>query len=196
VPTFGWLAATGLLGALACASGERTEASTGSLTVAWIGSDTGKLSTSAVAEWCDSLGLLELRAIRGDTGVAVVLYPVDSVTAPSALAPGDYRVVPPAQGDSSRPSAAIAMRWFSETSIRGFRGDSGTVVLEAIGPGSVAGRFAAYLGAATEGSELTVSGSFKGLSIAPASVGCLGRHPRRPSPPAQSDDPADITDID
>jgi hypothetical protein len=58
VPTFGWLAATGLLGALACASGERTEASTGSLTVAWIGSDTGKLSTSAVAEWCDSLGLL------------------------------------------------------------------------------------------------------------------------------------------
>jgi hypothetical protein len=110
--------------------------------------------------------------------------------------PGDYPVVPPARGDSSRPSAAIALRWFAETSIRGFRGDSGSVVLEAIAPGSGAGRFSAYLGSATEGSKLTVTGSFEGLNVGPASAACAGRHPQRPPPPSEPDDPADATDAE
>lgn len=190
---FGWLAAAGLLGAPACAPGEKTDGQAGSLTVEWSGSDTGKLSAPAVAEWCDSLGLLEVRAIRGDTGIALVLYPVDSVTSASAVVPGDYPVVPPARADSSRPSAAVALRWFAETSIRGFRGDSGAVTLAAIGPGAGAGRFSAHLGSATEGSKLTVSGSFTGLSIAPASSGCPGRHP---GAPVQPDDSGDTTDTD
>jgi hypothetical protein len=177
------LVAAGLLGAVACSSGAPADSRTGSLDAEWIGADTGKLSAPAVAEWCDGLKLLELRATHGDTGIALLLYPADSVPPADSVAPadsatpGDYPVVPPERADSSRPSAAVALRWFAETSIRGFRGDSGTVVLEATGPGTSAGRFSAYLRSATEGSRLTVTGSFKGLSVTTAPKGCIGRPP-------------------
>jgi hypothetical protein len=173
--------------------------------VEWIGSDTGKLSAPAVAEWCDSLKLLELRAIHGDTGIALVFYPSgsgtradsvprtaaakpDSVAPGDSVTPGSYPVIAPERADTSRPSAAVALRWFAETSIRGFRGDSGTVVLEAIGPGTSAGRFSAYLRSATEGSKLTVTGSFKGLSVTPAPKGCVGRPPQEPDEPEALDE--------
>lgn len=184
----------GLIGVLACSSGEPADSRNGSLVVEWIGGDTGRLSAPAVAEWCDGLKLLELRAIRGDTGIALILYPSGSVTpadsgAPGdSVAPGDYPVVPPERADSSRPAAAVALRWFAETSIRGFRGDSGTVVLEATGPGTSAGRFSAYLRSATEGSRLTVTGSFKGLRVTPAPEGCVGRPPEEPEEPEDPDE--------
>jgi hypothetical protein len=208
VAALGRLVAAGLAGALACSSGEPADSRTGSLEAAWIGSDTGKLSAPAVAEWCDSLKLLELRAIQGDTGIALVFYPsgsrtradsvprrTDSAARPDSVAPGDsvtpgsYPVIAPERADSSRPAAAVALRWFAETSIRGFRGDSGTVVLEATGPGAAAGRFSAHLRSATEGSRLTVTGSFKGLSVTPAPQGCAGRPPQEPDDPETLDEP-------
>ncbi|MGH7579543.1 MAG: hypothetical protein ACREM9_05180 [Gemmatimonadales bacterium] len=171
----GWIA-TGLIGMVACSSSQPAESRGGSLQVEWIGSDTGQLSAPAIAEWCDSLGLLELRAIHGDTGIALVLYPSDSgPQAGTTPSPGDYPVVIPQRADSARPAAAIALRWFAETSIRGFRGDTGSVALEATGPGAVAGKFSAALRSATEGSRLTITGSFKGLTIAPAPPECAGR---------------------
>jgi hypothetical protein len=94
----------------------------------------------------------------------------------------------PERADSSRPSAAVALRWFAETSIRGFRGDSGTVMLEATGRGTSAGRFSAYLRSATEGSRLMVTGSFKGLNVTPAAEGCAGPPPQEPDEP---DEPLD-----
>jgi hypothetical protein len=172
-----------LIGGVACSSGESADTRTGSLQVEWTGADTGKLSAPAVAEWCDSLKLLELRAIHGDTGIALVFYPSDSVT------PAHYPVVPPEKADSSRPSAAVALRWFAETSIRGFRGDSGTVVLEATGAGAGAGRFSAHLRSATEGSRLRVTGSFTGLTVTPASTGCAGPPPEEPAEPAEPAEP-------
>jgi len=207
VVALGPLLAAGLAGALACSSGEPADSRGGSLEADWIGSDTGKLSAPAVAEWCDSLKLLELRAIHGDTGIALVFYPSgsaaraasvpragaavkpDSVVPGDSVTPGRYPVIAPERADSSRPAAAIALRWFAETSIRGFRGDSGTVVLEATGPGASAGRFSAYLRSATEGSRLTVTGSFKGLSITPAPRDCAGRLPQEPDEPEELDDP-------
>jgi hypothetical protein len=211
VAALGPLLAAGLAGALACSSGESADSRSGSLEADWIGSDTGKLSAPAVAEWCDSLKLLELRAIHGDTGIALVFYPSASATRadsvprtgpavkPTSAAPGDsvtpgrYPVIAPERADSSRPAAAIALRWFAETSIRGFRGDSGTVVLEVTGPGASAGRFSAYLRSATEGSRLSVTGSFKGLSITPASKDCAGRLPQEPDEPDALDDPDEGT---
>jgi hypothetical protein len=185
VAALGRLALGGVIAMLACGRGEPADSGAGSLEVEWIGSDTGKLSAPAVAEWCDSLEILELRAIHGDTGIALVLYPTDSAT------PGKYPVIAPERADSSRPSAAVALRWFAETSIRGFRGDSGTVVLEATGPGMWAGRFSTYLQSATEGSRLTATGSFKGLSVTPAAEGCAGRPPQDPGEP---DEPLDELD--
>jgi hypothetical protein len=183
------LAAAGLIGALACSSGKPADSRTGSLEVEWIGADTGKLSAPAVAEWCDGLKLLELRAIHGDTGIALVLYPsgsgtrADSVVPGKSVTPGDYPVVPPDRADSRRPAAAVALRWFAETSIRGFRGDSGTVVLEATGPEASAGRFSAHLRSAIEGSRLAVTGSFKGVRVTLAPSDCVGGSSQDPAEP-------------
>jgi hypothetical protein len=164
---FGRLASIGLL--LAACSRERfADSSGGTLEAQWVGSDTGKLLAPAVAEWCGSLRVLELRAVRGDTGIALALYPADS------LAAGHYPAVPPERGDSTRPSAAVAMRWFAETSIRGFRGDSGSVTLAATGPGAGTGSFAARLRSTTEGSRLNITGSFRGLTVRPAAPDCAG----------------------
>lgn len=218
MPRVNWsLIAAGLAGALACSSGESADSRAGSLEVEWIGSDTGKLSAPAIAEWCDGLKLLELRAIHGDTGIALVFYPsgsgtradsvprtgsvakTDSVAPGDSVTPGDYPVIAPERADSSRPAAAVALRWFAETSIRGFRGESGTVVLEATGPGRSAGRFSAHLRSATEGSRLRVTGSFKGLSVTPAPEGCVGHPPQElaepdPEPLLGPDEPAESAD--
>ncbi|HEY7505393.1 MAG TPA: hypothetical protein VH700_14940 [Gemmatimonadales bacterium] len=162
------LAMIGLMPAAACSRESSPDSPQGTLEAQWVGSDTGKLVAPAVAEWCDSLRVLELRAMHGDTGIALALYPADS------LAVGHYPAVLPERGDSTRPSAAVAMRWFAETSIRGFRGDSGSVTLAATGPGAGAGRFAARLRSTTEGSRLNLTGSFRGLTVRPAPPDCAG----------------------
>jgi hypothetical protein len=164
----GRLAVSGLVLAIACSGEEPAAPPGGMLEVQWVGGDTGKLVAPAVAEWCDSLRMLELRAMHGDTGIALVLYPADSVT------PGHYPMVPPARRDSTRPSAAVALRWFAETSIHGFRGDSGSVTVAALGPGAGAGRFAARLRSTTEGTRLTITGTFRGLTVETAPADCAG----------------------
>ena len=152
----------------ACSRAEPSAPAGGSLEVQWVGSDTGKLVAPAVAEWCDSLRMLEVRAVHGDTGIALVLYPADS------MKPGRYPLVTPQRRDSTRPAAALALRWFAETSIRGFRSDSGAVRVVALGPGTGSGTFGARLRSATEGSLLRLTGSFQGLTIRPASTECAG----------------------
>ena len=174
----GWLALAGAIVLLACSRGDSSEPKTGSLEARWIGSDTGKLTAPAVAEWCDSLNLLELRAIHGDTGIALVLYPADSLK--DSVPPGDYPVLTPHRQRPRRPSAVIALRWFAETSIRGFRGDSGIVVFQAGKKATRAGKFSGYMRSATEGSRVTVVGSFKDLTVTPAAADCAGRAPEQP----------------
>jgi len=205
------LVAAGLIASLACSSGEPAESRAGSLEVNWTGSDSGTLSAPAVAEWCDSLKLLELKAIKGDTGFAIAFYPSglrarvdstvrpgsaawsDSVTRGDSVMPGTYPVFAPDRADSSRPSSAMALRWFAETSIRGFRGDSGAVVLEATRQGASAGRFSAHLRSTTEGSKLAITGSFKGLSVTPAPADCAGRPPEPdPVEPTEETDEAGL----
>lgn len=188
----------GLVGALGCSSGEPAGPPAGALEVDWVGTDTGKFSAPAVAQWCDTLKLLELSAVHGDTGIALLLYPPDSIAQSDSVAPGDYPVVPPQRADSVRPSAAVALRWFAETSIRGFRGDSGRVTLAATAPGQRAGRFSAHLRSATDASRLTVTGSFTGLTVTPATPDCAGRPPAEPDEAGdeeageeESDEPAD-----
>jgi hypothetical protein len=164
----GRLAVVVLVLGTACSRDQPAGSPGSTLEVKWVGSDTGKLVAPVVAEWCDSLRVLELRAVRGDTGIALALYPAESVTA------GHYPLVPPERGDSTRPSSAVALRWFAETSIRGFQGDSGSVSLAAGGPGAGGGSFAARLRSTTEGSRLHVTGSFQGLTVRPAPPECAG----------------------
>jgi hypothetical protein len=170
------------LGALGCSSGETAGPAPGGMDVSWTGADTGKLSAPAVAEWCDSLRLLELRAIKGDTGIALLFYPADS-----AVAPGEFRMVSPHEANERRPSAALALRWFAETSIRGFRAESGSVSLERLGASGAAGKFTGHLRSATEGSRLTITGSFHGLTVTPAPGECAGT-------PEPEDDGSELRD--
>ncbi|MEO7986651.1 MAG: hypothetical protein ABI766_08955 [Gemmatimonadales bacterium] len=138
----------------------------------WIGADSGKIAAPLVAEWCDSLRMLEILAVRGDTGIALALY------AKSTFGAGTYPVLPPARADSSPPAASVALRWFAETSIRGFQGDSGTVEVEEIPPGVFAGVIVAHGHSVTDGGKLTIRGTFSHLVPGPAGRGCV---PRKPS---------------
>ena len=103
----GRLAAIGLMLGMACSRDNPAGSPGSTLEVEWVGSDTGKLVAPVTAEWCDSLRMLELRAVQGDTGIALVLYPADS------LAAGPYRMLPPERAKATRPSAALALRFRS-----------------------------------------------------------------------------------
>ena len=87
-----------LLGlAVGCGNSETSGTPTGYMEARWTGADTGVVSAPAIAEWCEERRLLEIRAVRGDTGVALAVFPSVIVSADS------YRVVAPT--DSTAPSA-------------------------------------------------------------------------------------------
>jgi hypothetical protein len=138
----------------------------------WTGTDSGRLDSPASAEWCDTLRLLEIRALKGDTGIGVAIYPT------SLLQPGRYRVVRPEAADTSRPAAAVALRWFAETSIRGFKAESGAVVLEQAAPGTYSGRIEAFAKSVTNDAHVTIRGTLQELTVRPARSGCVPRPPR------------------
>jgi hypothetical protein len=162
-----WLVAAGVFGCHADARGDE-----GRLSARWTGPDTAAFSARAVAEWCSSLHLLEIRAIAGDTGMAIVLYPADTVKA------GTYPVRRPDRADTTRPpSAAVALRWFSKTTIMGYQSDTGRVNVERTADGSLAGRFAVGARPLVAGARLTATGTFEDLRIVTAPPTCAGRHP-------------------
>jgi hypothetical protein len=164
------VAALGLLGALGlaagCGSGESGKPTGARLEARWTGADTAAFGAPATAEWCDSLNLLEILAIAGDTGIEIALYPRDGV------APGAYPVRPPAAADSLTPSAAVGLRWFAQTSVQGFQGDSGQVSLTRAPDGTLSGRFRATARAISGKGRLTITGSFADLRQRPATSGC------------------------
>jgi hypothetical protein len=163
-----------ILGILALTGCSRAPASPGDrsrLVASWTGSDTARIATHATAEWCDSLRVLEIRAIKGDTGIALAIFPVDSIK------PDSYPAMLPLRADSLRSAAAIALRWFAETAIMGFQSESGGVVVEATDSQRVWGRFEARMRSVTEGSRLVVRGSFFDVPVVAAARGCMKRRP-------------------
>lgn len=141
------------------------------LVAEWSTRDTVKVSGAATAEWCDSLRLLQIQSIHGDTGIAVALYPI------GRFGPGRFPVVAPLRADSARPAAAVVMRWFAETAIRGFQGDSGEVMVEQPRAGLYSGTFRAWAHSVTDTAHLAVRGSFRDLTVGSAVRGCTARHP-------------------
>ena len=142
------------------------------LIVAWTGSDTGKLAARVVAEWCDSLQALEIRGVQGDSGLALLLYPRGALRADS------YPVLLPDRADSTRPSAAVAARWFGETSLKGFQGERGAVVLTEGGT-RVSGRVQARMRSINDAARLQLEGTFTGVPVSPAGRGGVARpHPQ------------------
>jgi hypothetical protein len=141
------------------------------LEVRWTGADTAAFSARATAEWCDSLKLLEIRAMAGDTGVGLALYPR------GGLEPGVYPIRRPEIADTTPPAAAVALRWFSQAAVRGFRGDSGELSLRRAPGGTFSGQFTATAHAVLGGERLSLTGSFDDLRERPATRGCATPRP-------------------
>jgi hypothetical protein len=149
-------------------------------------------TSAAVAEWCDSLRLLQVRATKGDTGVAIALYPGPR------MEPGEYPVRSPEQADSvSPPAAALAARWLSATAVQGFQAESGAVTLTRAPDGSLDGRFHATGHGVPISLRLSIAGSFEGLREVPAPRSCAGTPHAdtiRAGPGAEAGDTSDGVD--
>lgn len=166
------LALAGLAGLGACPN-ESTQTLTGPrLEVRWKGSDSATVRAPAAASWCDSLNVLEIVALAGDTGIAIAIYPR------GGIATGAYPVRPPAVADSLPPSSAIGLRWSSQTAVRGFQSDSGALSLTRESNGTFSGRFRAAAHPVSGKGALTLTGSFSGLRERPATRGCSTAPPK------------------
>ena len=151
----------------------------GHLDARWSGAEEGTISAPATAEWCPIRKFLEIRAIQGDTGLALALYPAGTIVA------GEYRVVHPPKAESLPPAAGVALRWLTQTAVRGFEGESGTVVLERSPSGTLSGRVAAGTRSITDTLRAALSGTFQDLTVRPQTRGCSA------PAPADSDDQDD-----
>jgi hypothetical protein len=169
----------------ACGKWDSQALPAGQLEAHWTGADSGKISALAAAEWCADRLSLEIRAVQGDTGLALALYAVDSVAADS------YRVVEPSRADSAPPAARVALRLFSPTAIKGYQGDSGKVILERSGSGQLSGRLAARARSVASGEQIRLSGRFDGVAVMPQERGCA---PERVDtmPPDTTEDPGQL----
>jgi hypothetical protein len=143
----------------------------GDIDLRWSGTQPGSLSGPATAEWCAVLRLLEIGSIRGDTGVALVLYTVDTIM------PGTYRIVDPARAESLPPAGAIALRWPTQTAVVGFQGESGSVLLERTRTGELSGRLTAAARSANDTQQIAIEGTFRNITVRPQSRGCAPRTP-------------------
>jgi hypothetical protein len=155
-----------LIGLQGCNRAPAVNAGAAQIDVRWTGSERGRLSGRATAEWCSILRLLEIRALRGDTGIALALYPADTII------PGKYRVVDPAKAESLPPAAGMALRWATQIAVKGFQGESGSVVLDRSRSGELSGRITAAARSVTDTQRITIEGSFQDLTIRPQARGC------------------------
>ncbi len=138
----------------------------GTFTVDWMGQDTGSFEAPARAEWCEEGRMLEIVSLLGDTGVAIALYPRDSLMADS------LPVYDPSLGPPGRPAAGVALRVFGQVSIYAGQSRSGWLVLEQAGHDRVSGRFAAELRGVRDPVDAAVRGSFRNVPVTPATTPC------------------------
>jgi len=130
-----------------------------SLTAVWAGADTGRLVAPAVARWCPARRLLEISAVHGDSGLAIVAYP-----GPNGFA-GTFPLYDPLRDSTRRPSAAVATRWTRLDVVVGFRSIAGVAHLTRA-DGAVSGSVQAQLLPTVAGGEtLSVSIDVPALAL-------------------------------
>jgi hypothetical protein len=160
-----WGALVGLGLVVACTKAEKEALAGPRLTVRWTGADTATFGAPATAERCDTLPVIEIRGLSGDTGVGIALY--DS----GATRPGSYPIRLPERAESAGTAAALALRWFSKTAVQGYQGDSGEVVLRASGD-VLSGTFRAKAHSINSAAKLELTGSFDGVRLRQGPRGC------------------------
>lgn len=140
----------------------------GQLSATWtFGELSGQLASPIAAVSCPSTRLVELTATRGDTGVAILLFPTDTV-----VTAGNYPVFPTVIAMEPRPGAMVALRWFESVRVEAFESIDGEVVVEGAGSGGLSGRFSARLLGVERLDTVMVHGSFSGVTPPPAGPEC------------------------
>ena len=155
-----------LLLAAACRRGP-SGAGDGQVLAEWRGTHRGRFVAPMSATHCPESGIVELIAVRGDTGVGLVLYPADS----ARIASGEYQVFPPGTAVPPRPAAGAALRWFTGIDLSPFDGTSGSVqvtVADSLLSGSLAVRMEQPSGTDT----LALTGRFTALVVQRLDAGC------------------------
>ena len=137
----------------------------GTLHARWASIDTtlrnGTLSLPVRATWCESRGRLMLLALRGDTGVGILVRTV-------RLGPGRFDVADTAARPS--PGASIALRVTVGDNLFALSADSGVAALTSVG-GQLDGRFVAWLSRPAL-SPVTLVGDFAAVPVETDSVRC------------------------
>lgn len=162
---------------LAVFSGCRKSAATapaddasGTVSLQWTGVVAGGFTARAVATWCPSDSLLEIQAVRGDTGFGVALIEPSKVTA------GQHPVVAPSVPVPWRPMALAALRWATDSAIKGFEANSGNVTLTDVSATQVSGQIDVRLKHIDTNDTLRLKGTLTRISYGPAKGAC-GRVP-------------------
>ncbi len=133
----------------------------------WTGSDKGQLAARATALWCRDARIAQVTAMRGDTGISVLIHPVES------LAVGRYPIVDPGSARASAPAAALALRLLGSTTVVGYRSESGTLTLERVAEGRVWGRFESQAKMVTAlAGTVKLSGRFAGVPVTAGGTAC------------------------
>ncbi len=139
----------------------------GAVQARWSGKQSGRMTGPGTAEWCQQGGYLLLRGTQGDTGIGILFYPTESVRA------GTLLVSTPRGVDSvTRPSAAIALRWFGASAVLGYRARTGSVIIDR-SSGGLSGRFKVSAIATTQPDTISLTGRFRGIAIRPGRADCV-----------------------
>ena len=150
----------------ACGDSPAAARAGGWVEASWTGADTGRMAAAGIAEWCAERRALEIRAVQGDTGLAVVLYPRDSIE------PDTFRVVLPEGADTLSSAGAIGLRLFEATAMQGYQGDSGAIVLQRAESGQLSGTIAARARSVVNGQQVRLTGQVRDLTVVSQGRGC------------------------
>ena len=138
-------------------------------TVNWRGKSAGTMELPATLNWCPVTRIGVLEAMAGDSGVALLLYERDSLTA------GPHAVVSPdLSAGAPKPAASFVMRWLRsapDTALTGFRSESGTARIQFVG-GKASGDVNARMRGIGGTDSLMVQGTFSGVPVVTTANGC------------------------
>ena len=151
--------------ALAACSG--SDSSTAEVSLEWGGEVPGRFSAPGKAVLCLQTGQVELEAIRGDTGVAAVLFLSDS----SRVAAAEYPIFLAASYPEPRPGALAGMRWFDAVQVVAWEGLRGSIEVRPA-DSTLAGSFSVTMQQVNHPDTVLVTGRFSGIPLIRADSSC------------------------
>jgi hypothetical protein len=157
------------LAVLACHKVGQVEGRTGGQLVAEWKDSTGRMvhfTAPAAAHWCARDTLLEILAVRNDSGIGIALFARDSLRAEA------YPVFLSGMFAPWRPQATAAVRLLTANSLKGFESASGQVIVTEAGARRLSGTLDLRTKLAGASDSLHLTGRFDQLSVLPAPGFC------------------------